>query len=380
MKKLWSKLSVLLILSMVLSLLSIGVVTAGAQSPITRLEAEQRALNIINYTWTFSKAGNTNIEYKYAFSVSQPSQLKGISTSKITGIPYNWGGLDSPYTSSYNAKWSNFSDAISKGAYAGNVNSEAGLGYIAGTAGLDCSGFVQAVFNIKDYKQSTSTLLTNYFTRINLSDIQHMDILVKTYDHVAIFDRWGTYNGIYGAFTYESTTDELFGGIQGTKRYFMPLELIKDGYIPARYNYLKEDTPYPVKAGYFAKVSSSIYLANYRINASEISASVGTIPGDTIVYLNSYSQGWYQINYNGKTGWIWGELIQAIPSGKYVTLKNAYQLNIRSNPSFSGSIMGVLSQNQYAEVVGYSADGEWLKISINGVQGWSGKQYLSYIY
>ncbi|MDD2481864.1 MAG: SH3 domain-containing protein, partial [Lutispora sp.] len=92
------------------------------------------------------------------------------------------------------------------------------------------------------------------------------------------------------------------------------------------------------------------------------------------------SQGWYQINYNGKTGWIWGELIEAIPIGKYVTLKNAYQLNIRSNPSFSGSIMGVLSQNQYAEVVGYSADGEWLKISINGVEGWSGKRYLSYIY
>jgi len=75
----------------------------------------------------------------------------------------------------------------------------------------------------------------------------------------------------------------------------------------------------------------------------------------------------YQISYKGKTGWIWGELIEAIPSGKYVTLKNAYQLNIRNNPCFSGSIIGVLSQNQYAEVVGYSTDGQWLKIRINGI-------------
>lgn len=372
-------LAILLVLSMAFSL-SLEVVNAGAQTPISRLEAEERALNIINYTWTFSSAINTRIDSKYASSVTLPNQLKDLSSAKITGIPYNWGGLDSPYTSSYNAKWSGFSDAISKGAFAGNVNSEAGLGYIAGTAGLDCSGFVQAVFNIKDYKQSTSTLLNNYFTPIKLNEIQHMDVLIKTYDHVAIFDKWGTYNGIYGAYTYESTTDEAFGGIQGTKRYFMTMEEINDGYIPARYNYLKEDLPYPVKAGYFAKTSGSIYYANYRAKPSEFSPSIGVIPGNTIVYLIDYSQGWYQINYNGKTGWIWGELVESIPSGKYVTIKNAYLLNIRSNPYLTSPILGVLGQNQYAEVIGYSADGEWLKISINGVQGWSGKQYLNYIY
>lgn len=380
MKKQGPKIVVLFVLSLVLTLWSVVAASAEGQSPITRLQAEERALNMINYSWTFSSALNTNIDSKYTSYVVLPDYLQGISEGNVTGIPYNWGGLDSPYTSSDNRKWSNFSDAISKGAHAGNVNYESDLGYIKGTAGIDCSGFVQAVFNIKDYKQSTSSLLKTYFTKIDLNNIQHMDVLIKPYEHAAIFDKWGSYNGIPGAFTYECTPDDIFGGIQGTKKYFMTMREINDGYISARYNYLKEDLPYPVEPGYFAKVSGSIYYANYRTNPSGTSSTLGAIPGNTIIYLIDYSQGWYQVNFNGKTGWIWGELIEPIQSGKYVTVKNAYQLNIRNNPSALGSIVGVLSQNQYAEVIGYSADGLWYKISLNGIQGWCYNRYLNYIY
>lgn len=380
MKKQGPQIAVLLALSLVLTLWSVIAVNAEEQSPITRLQAEERALNMINYSWTFSSASNTNIDSKYNSYVILPDYLQGISEGNVIGIPYNWGGLDSPYTSSDYTKWSNFSDAISKGAHAGNANYESGLGYIKGTAGLDCSGFVQAVFNIKDYKQSTSSLLKAYFTKINLNDIKHMDVLIKPYEHATIFDKWGSYNGIPGAFTYESTPDNIFGGIQGTKKYFMTMREINDGYIPARYNYLKEDLPYPVKAGYFGKVSGSIYYANYRTNPSGTSSILGAIPGNTIVYLIDYSQGWYQVNFNGKTGWIWGGLIESIPSGKYVIVKNTYQLNIRNNPSSSSSIVGVISKNQYAEVIDYSADGLWYKISKDGITGWCSKKYLSYIY
>lgn len=364
--------------------------SAASQTPITRNDAEQRAVNIVNFTWTYSSNKNGKLSENYSSYVTQPAQLQNVTSITTKGIPYNWGGQDSLDSKSYNSAWENFLDAVNKGAYIGNVNTDAGYGYIPGTAGIDCSGFVQAVFNIKDSKLSTSTMFNTYFTKINLSDIKHMDILDKPYDHVVVFDKWGTLNGVYGAFTYESTPDQTLGGIQGTKKYFMSMDEINKGYIPGRYVNLIEDTssitpvipaPHPVDAGIFAQITNVTTVGNISAAASTTSSIIGTIPLNTIVYLSDYSAGWYKISYNGQTGWVWGNLIKAIPSGKYVTLRsNVYGLNIRSNPSSSSSIVGYLNTKEYAEVIGYSNDGNWLKIRINGIEGFASKSYLSYIY
>lgn len=352
---------------------------AATQSTISRSEAEQRALNMINLKWTYSSYNNSNINPSYAQLITQPKQLNNFSTGEMVGIPYNWGGLDGIDFRSSDTPWSNFIDAVNKGAYIGNVNTEAGYGYIPGTAGIDCSGFVQATFNIRDYKLSTSTLFNQYFIRININDLKHMDILNKPGDHVVIFDKWGTYNGIYGAYTYESTPDDVYGGIQGTKKYFISMEEINKGYIPGRYVNLVDDpvVPKPVEAGIFAKIASN---TNLRSSGSMDGNIVYTTKSDIIVYLVNYSNGWYQINYNGQLLWVYGTQVSAIPSGKYVTIKNAYTLNIRTAPSITSSIIGVLSQNQYAEITDYSSDGNWFKIRVNGIEGWASSKYLSYIY
>lgn len=373
-------------------------------SSITRSQAEQRALNMINLTWTYSKDKNGNIDSTNANSVTQPNQFVNLTTAQVTGIPYDWGGEDSIDSNSEGAPWTNFLDAIKDGAFAGNVNTTAGSCYVPETAGIDCSGFVQSVFNIHDSKLSTSTMFDRYFTKINLSDLKHMDILDRPGDHVLIFDKWGTLNGISGAFTYESTWDQIFGGIQGTKRYFVTMDDINNGYIPGRYVNIIDDsqnstpTPAPnqpsaptlapipnqnqssVTAGIFAQITNVNNDANFISKPSTTSAIVGAIPKGTILYLIDSSSGWYQVNYNGQIGWVSGTLVTPIPSGKYVTIHNAYQLNIRSNPSSSSSVVGVLSQNQYAQVLDYSIDGNWIKISINGVQGYAYSKYLSYIY
>ncbi|AKN32003.1 peptide-binding protein [Clostridium carboxidivorans P7] len=371
-------------------------VNAASQQSITRSEAEQRALNMINLSWNYSSDKNGVLLANYNSSVTQPSQLKDAAAVTTTGIPYNWGGQDSLDSNSYGSPWSNFLDAVNKGAFTGNVNTEAGFGYISGTAGIDCSGFVQATFNVKDSKLSTSSMFDTYFTKINLNDIKHMDILDKPYDHVVIFDKWGTQNGVTGAFTYESTPDQTYGGIQGTKKYFISMDEINKGYIAGRYVNIVEDSsntppisnttgntsniPHPVDAGIFAKITNVTTAANFRSKASTDSSIIGTIPKDTILYLIDYSAGWYQISYNGQTGWVWGNLITSIPSGKYVTINKVYQLNIRNNPSTSADILGYLSQNQYAEVINYSNDGKWLKIRINGIEGYASGAYLRYIY
>ncbi|MDP4089362.1 MAG: SH3 domain-containing protein, partial [Bacillota bacterium] len=348
--------------------------SAAVQNPITRSQAEQRALSMINLTWTYSSTKNGVLSNSYAQYVTQPQQLNNVTTAQQTGIPYNWGGQDGIDSSSYAAPWTSFLDAVNNGAYTGNVNDTAGYGLIPGTAGIDCSGFVQATFNIKDSKISTSTMFNTYFTKINLSDIKHMDILDRPGDHVVIFDKWGTLNGVSGAFTYESTYEQDFGGIMGTKRYFLAIDDLNNGYIPGRYVNVVDDpvpTPAPapsssstISAGIFAQIANVNSYANMRADTSTSSAIVGTIQKGTIVYLKSALNGWYYISNNGIRGWVYGGLIASIPSGKYVALNGAYQLNIRSNPLSTAQILGILSQGQYAEVLGYSDDKEWMKISI----------------
>lgn len=380
MKRFTSIIVAILFLTVSVILAPVKLAKAVTQTPLTRSEAETRALNMINLPWVYSRVLNSNINPKYASDVTLPVQFNNVSTMQTIGIPYNWGGMDGIDTSSYNAPWTSFIDAINHGAYAGNTNADGGIGLVPGTAGLDCSGFVQAVFNIHDYKQSTSTLFSNYFTKISLSDIKHMDILDKPGDHVVVFDKWGTLNGINGAFTYESTPDQFYGGIQGTKKYFISMNTINTGYIAGRYVNIIEDAPHPVPAGIFAQISNANVAANLMSSPLASSAIIGTVPNGTILYLNDYNSGWYQVTINGKTGWVYGSYISGILSGEYVTVHNASVLNIRFSPSTASYIVGVLTTGQYAKVLGYSADGKWCNISINGIQGWSSITYLSYIY
>ncbi|MBV7273704.1 SH3 domain-containing protein [Clostridiaceae bacterium UIB06] len=357
---------------------------AAVQTPITRSQVEKRSVSMMDLTWTYSSDKNSNISSKYSLNVTLPKQFQGVTTAQFTGIPYDWGGIDGIDTNSYNTPWTGFLDAVSKGAFTGNVSSQSGLGYIPGTAGMDCSGFVQAAFNIVDYKQSSTTLLNNYFTKIDLNSLQHMDILDKPGNHVVIFDKWGTLNGINGAFTYESTPDQTYGGIQGTKRYFISINTINSGYIPARYINIVDDTTTissapNFKIGGYAKVSNVTSCANLRSNSGTNYTILNTIPKGTILNLNNYSNGCYQVAYNGQTGWIGENTLGSIPSNQYVTVTGAYQLNIRINSYSTAQIIGILSQGQYAQKLDQTPDGSWYKISINGIQGWSSSKYLTYI-
>lgn len=361
------------IFTSICSFTPINIVHAASANSITRSQAEQRALGMINLTWTYSNSKNGIMPLNQSQFITQPAQLKNVTTAQMTGIPYNWGGQDGLNSNSIGTSWTSFLDAISQGAYAGNVNVDSGRGYISGTAGIDCSGFVQATFNITDYKISTSTIFDKYFTKINISDLKHMDILDHPGDHVVIFDRWGTLNGRCGAYTFESTPDQTFGGIQGTKRYFISLAEINKGYIAGRYVNIVDDN----NSGSFAKVSNVNYAANFRANPSLNSSVIGTVPVNTIVYLISYNSGWYQIRCNNTIGWISGTLINPIQSGKFVTLNNAFQLNIRTAPSTTSAILGTLNQSQAAQALAISSDGEWTFISVNGISGWAGRNYLT---
>ena len=162
-----------------------------------------------NSAWTYNSTynGNKNVTGNPA-EVAQPHQLLTLNNGidhYIQGIPYCWGGKDTP---------NYFQDKISRRTspmyYAGNIDSKYSNGtyhdYISGTAGIDCSGFVCNCFSLPVL--GTSDLMSSsYFNKIgDWKQGKQFDILLKS-GHVMILNNYNIVNGqSVGCYVWESTT------------------------------------------------------------------------------------------------------------------------------------------------------------------------------
>ena len=164
---------------------------------VTRSQAFTRAMNIINTgtTWQL-KYQNTVIPSAYQSYITLPDYILAIKNSGAldnggysmqVGTPYCWGGFDSIYTSN-NPGYSTFSAAINAGYVAGNVSSAYSY-KVPGTAGLDCSGFVSAVYAFTS-KQGTGALASNLNSVSSTSNLASMDCLVYSGYHALLFSSW----------------------------------------------------------------------------------------------------------------------------------------------------------------------------------------------
>ncbi|WPX10053.1 NHL repeat-containing protein [Anaerocellum danielii] len=136
-------------------------------------------------------------------------------------VPYCWGGFSS---------LSGFDNEIQQGYAAGNVNTNA-PGYIGGTTGVDCSGFVSRCWGLSRHYHtsefpSIAIKLNSYY------ELQQGDILLKNSSgsgHVRLFY---TSNSSGQFVVYESTTSIVNGSY--TDRVismgYTLYELVNDGY------------------------------------------------------------------------------------------------------------------------------------------------------
>lgn len=208
---------------------------AAAPTNITRQQAQSRGYDMAYVLWNYARGLNGNVNS----GTELPDQLKGKETSQEFGVPYNWGGLDGIDTTSVK-QWSSFLDGINKGAMAGNVQTEGG--YKAGTAGLDCSGFVQSSLKIPGWKQSTSTL-GQYLNPISIDDLRNMDVLLDKGSHVAFFQSWvyDDYGQVIGATTLEATDGNRDGSGQKVKEYYRSKSELTSRFTLGRYKYIGND-------------------------------------------------------------------------------------------------------------------------------------------
>ena len=144
-----------------------------ARLPLTtRAEIVARAQKLANHTWVCAASNLRASCSKRYVSDWKPGQ-------RVTGLPYRWGGMDSP---------EEFDRKLADGLAAG---SHSRYGVLNCAAGVDCSGFVSLCWGLSGsgHAYGTSTLRqiagklkSNWFT-----DLKPGDALNKPGTHVVLF-------------------------------------------------------------------------------------------------------------------------------------------------------------------------------------------------
>ena len=99
--------------------------------------------------------------------------------------------------------------------------------------------------------------------------------------------------------------------------------------------------------------------------------------------------GWFKVNYQGKTGYVSSEFVKFVKGGTATPEQpkqpdqgaigdyyiNASALNVRSGEGTNYRIIGALPQGQKVQVI--SENSGWSKINYNGQTGYIGTRFLS---
>jgi hypothetical protein len=208
----------------------------AAWATVDRKNAILRAKQMVNTTWTWHNSYDWFNSYDVvpAADVARPTgtaprpvQLGGASEgSAQTGIPYYWGGFDSPWSYSdwggYGSRWSSWAGALSyylnqskKGPLVGDPDTSCvatwqncwSSGTYRGGAGIDCAGFVYAASgDVANPKKGTGSLMSDAYSAGFGGNVQPGNYFAST-NHTFFYEfRMLDASGIY---TLESTTDSF---------------------------------------------------------------------------------------------------------------------------------------------------------------------------
>ena len=114
---------------------------------------------------------------------------------------------------------------------------------------------------------------------------------------------------------------------------------------------------------------------NMRSGPSTSYSVITKIPAGTSVKVISSSNGWDYVEYDGQKGYCSNSYLVAtneVPTVKKITTDN---LNFRTGPSTSNSIISTIPKNTVVDVI--STSNGWSKIKYNGKEGYVAASYLA---
>ncbi|MGE1115281.1 SH3 domain-containing protein [Priestia megaterium] len=120
---------------------------------------------------------------------------------------------------------------------------------------------------------------------------------------------------------------------------------------------------------------------NVRSGAGTTYGIIGSVVKDQTLSVVSKSGSWYKINYNGRTGYVSSDYVQAQASGTATPpaesttyTVTASTLNVRSGAGTNYASIGSVTKGQKLSVV--SKSGSWYKINYNGRTGYVSSDYV----
>ncbi len=117
---------------------------------------------------------------------------------------------------------------------------------------------------------------------------------------------------------------------------------------------------------------------NVRSQASTASSVVTCLPRGTVVLVTGSSTGWYQVWYQGSSGYVSADYVTYSTSADAsfgTGTVNGTGVNVRSGPGTGYSVVGTVTNGNTLPVVGVS--GSWYKVTYNGSSAYISGSYLS---
>ncbi|MGG1072522.1 SH3 domain-containing protein [Priestia megaterium] len=118
---------------------------------------------------------------------------------------------------------------------------------------------------------------------------------------------------------------------------------------------------------------------NVRSGAGTTYGIIGSVVKGQTLSVMSKSGSWYKINYNGRTGYVSSDYVQASgtetpPAESTTYTVTASMLNVRSGAGTNYASIGSVTKGQKLSVV--SKSGSWYKINYNGRMGYVSSDYV----
>lgn len=140
------------------------------------------------------------------------------------------------------------------------------------------------------------------------------------------------------------------------------------------------DQPAAIPAG-TNTLRTTVGRLNVRSGPGTTYSPIGIISPENVYAIQGDSNGWYQIDYGGQTGWVSSQFVRVsgggstpivdAPINAAVTYTTNAPLRIRNAPTTSGAIVGTIPWGLTAEVIGRTADNNWVQVRYGNTVGWS---------
>lgn len=209
-------------------------------NPVTRKQAIKTAYAYVNLKWEATSnnrlhgpdPNGQHVDTPDADAAPQLGSAMWWKPGTNYGMPYKWGGFDTPEEFLYRLE---NQTTVYAGDYASPAKVEGGDDAVSSyAAGIDCSGLVSRCWNLpRPY--STRELGALCVQLKDFSELQPGDIALKPGTHVILFDRW--VDDAHSVFYAVEA-----GGVPHWKcyRYRISIETLKRlGYTPHRYKNIR---------------------------------------------------------------------------------------------------------------------------------------------